>query len=716
MSPSHDAGVIELVDGDAANLEELGRMLGSLGRVVTARSGEDAVGIARGARPLIILVNEVLPGIDGYETCRRLKDDPCGRDAAVILISKSHDATTRTRGFEVGAVDFIAYPFVQGDVIARVNTHLAIRRDLREDEHLFPATMRELADATPAAGDDVDDADVPGPAFHTGEILASRFRIVSYLARGGMGELYEAEDLELREHVALKTILSTIAKDERTIQHFKREVHLARQVTHPNVCRIYDVYRHRPPGSQEGAHEIVFLAMELLSGETLAERLHRVGRFKTDELLPIARQMAAALAAAHRAGVVHRDFKSHNVMLVEAKVAGQQPRVVVTDFGLARRSHHDNAARFSLSLSDVAEVSGTPEYMAPEQVEGGAVTPATDVYAFGVVLYELVTGVCPFVADTPMRTATRRLLEPPPSPRTLVPDLDPRWDATIRRCLAREPADRFTHIEEAAESLEGPRVEGAAEPVPANQTRRRPWAMVAAAIVAVAVAAAGYAWYGAQPTAGVTSIAVLPFETTGADPEQDYISDGLSEALIGRLSELPGIKVVANSSSSRYKGQKPDLRDVARALDVAAILAGKVVQRGDSLSISVELINGADRTRLWGDQYVRKVADLIQVPDEISRDVAGTLQVSEAAGDPRRGAMSGAANPKAYELVLRGHFHRAKGSTEDRQRALEYFRQAIEADPRVRARVCGPLRHLSEPDQQRPTGRSRVSAESQNGG
>jgi serine/threonine-protein kinase len=426
--------------------------------------------------------------------------------------------------------------------------------------------------------------------------------------------------------------------------------------------------------------------MELLSGETLAERLHRSGRLTTAEVLPLAKQMAAALAAAHRAGVVHRDFKSHNVMLVEPPDENSEARVVVTDFGLARRSTRDSPSSFAMSLTDVGAISGTPAYMAPEQVEGGAVTPATDVYAFGVVLYELVTGVCPFEADTPMRTATKRLKEPPPSPRVHVPDLDPRWEAAILRCLALQPADRFATVTEAAAALEGPSVVPVSvAPVPrvAAAERRRPWGVVAASIAAVAViAAAAYGWYAVERPAGLTSIAVLPFETTGTEPEKEYLSDGISEALISRLSELPGIKVVANSSSSRYKGQTPDLREVARALDVAAILAGKVVERGDSVTVSVELIDGADRSHVWGDQYVRTLSDLMQVPDAISRDVAARLQVPEATGDARRTAMSGASNARAYELLLRGHFHRAKGSTEDRQRAGEYFRQAIEADPK----------------------------------
>ena len=242
-----------------------------------------------------------------------------------------------------------------------------------------------------------------------------------------MGELYAAEDLELRERVALKTILSHIANDERSIVRFKREVHLARQVTHPNVCRIYDVFRHRyaAAGADRPDDEVVFLAMELLHGETLAARLHRDGRMSTAALLPVVSQMAAGLTAAHRVGVVHRDFKSLNVMLVKPTRDEEAMRVVVTDFGLAWRSAHDDSSSMSLAMSAENEFVGTPAYMAPEQVEGGPVTPATDVYALGVVLYEMVTGALPFAGDTPVKTAIKRLREPPPSPRVRVPDIDP---------------------------------------------------------------------------------------------------------------------------------------------------------------------------------------------------------------------------------------------------------------------------------------------------
>jgi DNA-binding response OmpR family regulator len=464
-----DVSPILLVDDDATNLEVLRQTLGGSNyRLFVARNGEDAVKVARRARPLVILLDVVMPGIDGYETCRRLKDGADTRDAAVIFLSALSDAKDKVRGFEAGAVDFITKPFEGKEVIARVNTHLAIQRVLRRQaEAPLPAAPHGRDDDAPTGGQAVGREASAEPVFRTGDVVAFRFRIVRYLARGGMGELYEAEDLELRERVALKTILSAIADDERSVLLFKREVHLARQVTHPNVCRIYDVFRHHLPGADGSTREVVFLAMELLHGETVADKLQREGRLPAADILPIARQMAAGLAAAHRVGVVHRDFKTHNVMLVKPDALDQEMRVVVTDFGLARRSARDDeATSFSLSLSDAGEISGTPAYMAPEQVEGEAVTPATDVYAFGVVLYELVTGVWPFIADTPMRMAIKRLKDPPTPPRVHVPDVNPRWEATILRCLARQPADRFSTVAEVVASLEA-----------ATNRRWRPWAL-----------------------------------------------------------------------------------------------------------------------------------------------------------------------------------------------------------------------------------------------
>ena len=360
-----------------------------------------------------------------------------------------------------------------------------------------------------------------------------------------------------------------------------------------------------------------------------------VGRMTTAEVLPIASQMAAGLAAAHRAGVVHRDFKTHNVMLVEGSAADPGASGGHDRLRPGTAESPGQRRQVSMSLSESAEISGTPAYMAPEQVEGGEVTPATDVYAFGVVLYKLVTGVCPFVADTPMRTATKRLQEPPPSPRVLVPDIDAQWEATILRCLARQPADRFDHDERPLGRWKARGRAGiCTAPAPASAPRP---ATVAAlgrrdrGVVALVVAATGYAWFTAEPS----PLASRRSRCCRSKPARPL----RSRSICPKASAKPSSGVCPSCRASRWsrtvlrrdhKGQRTDPRDVARALDVAAILAGKVVERAESLTISVELIAGPDRTQLWGGQYVRNAADLMRVPDEISRDVAAKLQVPQA--------------------------------------------------------------------------------------
>ncbi len=307
-------------------------------------------------------------------------------------------------------------------------------------------------DDAPTAGMAAAPPSALPPAFSAGDLAAGRFRIVRFIAQGGMGEVYAAEDLELREHVALKTVRPAFGHDEYAVERFRREVLLARRVTHPNVCRIFDVFRHRGadnPVTGEPGTELVFLTMELLSGRTLAEHLRRHGPLPLDEALELAEQMAEGLQAAHRAGVTHRDFKSNNVVL-EPQREGP-PRVVVTDFGLAGAHGESEQPQDEAGLT-----MGTPAYMAPEQVEGREVGPAADVYALGVVLYEMVTGRLPFVALTAHATATLRLREKPASPRDHRPDLDARWESVILRCLERDPARRFPSAAEALEALRPP--------------------------------------------------------------------------------------------------------------------------------------------------------------------------------------------------------------------------------------------------------------------
>jgi serine/threonine protein kinase len=289
----------------------------------------------------------------------------------------------------------------------------------------------------------------PAPSLMPGRILAGRYRVCAFLGRGSVGEVYEAEDLEENQRIALKILRPEIAREEGVVRRFKREILLTRRVIHPNVCRTYDLIDQQ---TSTGELVRVFLTLELLRGETLEDLILRQGALRPAEALPIVRQITGALAAAHEAGVIHRDLKSANVFLVSPPTQPENPpRAVVTDFGLAWSAESDGAA----TLTATGELIGSPAYMAPEQVRGETASPATDVYALGVVLFEMLTGHLPFLGKSAFHTALQRLREPAPSPRTRVPDLDPVWEAVILRCLEREPGDRFGAVGEVARALEG---------------------------------------------------------------------------------------------------------------------------------------------------------------------------------------------------------------------------------------------------------------------
>ena len=287
----------------------------------------------------------------------------------------------------------------------------------------------------------------------TGAIVSGRFEIRQFLGQGGMGQVYEARDTELDVCVALKTINPAISSDELALSRFKKEVQLTRRVTHRNVCRVFDLGRHTPDG--KASSEFAFLTMELLEGETLSARLRRDKRLLPSEALPIIEQVAEGLAAAHALGIIHRDIKPSNIILV----SGDATRVVITDFGLARtvpaRNNLD-VQQSSMSLTERGRIVGTLSYMAPEQLTGGPVTPSTDIYAFGLVMYEMVTGKRPFADGIGLAEVARRLQESPPSPRAYQPDLDTRWEDAILGCLQVDPKSRFHCAKEVVATISSP--------------------------------------------------------------------------------------------------------------------------------------------------------------------------------------------------------------------------------------------------------------------
>jgi eukaryotic-like serine/threonine-protein kinase len=363
---------------------------------------------------------------------------------------------------------------------------------------------KPIGSLTPAQ----DPAPAGVPVFAPKQVISGRFEIVGFLGRGGMGEVYAAQDLELGERVALKTIRHEISSDPQGLSRFKQEIQLARRVTHPNVCRIFDFGRYIPPGAEsDSVAAITFLTMELLEGETLSLRMRRCGPITTAQALFLVEQMAMALAAAHDAGIIHRDFKPSNVMLVssgEFEPPLEDCRAVVMDFGLARTAAQTNpssipAESLSHSLTATGQVLGTLAYMAPEQLEGSAVSRATDVYALGLVMYEMVTGKSAYPDDLPFVGVFKRVKEPPPPPCQHLPDLDPTWNSVILRCLEIDPAKRFQNAGDVIAALQGELVLNRAPAVDVNRSRLGIAAVVG---IVIALAAAAYFHFPSRPRSG----------------------------------------------------------------------------------------------------------------------------------------------------------------------------------------------------------------------
>lgn len=495
------------------------------------------------------------------------------------------------------------------------------------------------------------------PAFAPGATLANRFRIVRLIAHGGMGEVYEAKDLELGERVALKTVRPRNSFDKRALARFKKEVQLARRVTHPNVCRIFDLARHQLPPVDPGCPrgEVVFLTMELLQGETLAARLARMRRMTATEALPIVQQMAEALAAAHAVGVVHRDFKPGNVMLVTSSSTGRATqRAVVTDFGLAMTIRLDGLAPDSerrSSVSESGQLAGTLGYMAPEQFRGGEITPATDVYAFGVVMYEMLAG------------------KRPTSPHASIPSLDPKWDGLIARCLEADSTKRFADAGEILAVLLG-------EATPQEEGPSRGYRDASAAAVQDA---------HAHPA----SIAILPFVNMSPDPANDYFGDGLAEELINSLTQIKELRVVARTSAFQFRGRQIDIRQIGKQLNVTTILEGGVRKSGQKIRITAQLTNVADGYELWAGRYDREMKDLFAIQDEIADAIARELKIELVVGTGQVRPRRHGASVANYNLYLEGRYFWNKRTEQDIEAAIDCFKRANALDPSFALPLAG---------------------------
>ncbi len=497
-----------------------------------------------------------------------------------------------------------------------------------------------------------------GEPLAAGRNLA-HYRIASRLGAGGMGEVYLAHDTKLDRDVALKVLPAEFGHDAERMRRFTQEARAASAVNHANVATIYEI-------GEEG--DLHFIAMEYVEGQPLNAKIG-ARAMELTEILDIAFQSADALDAAHLKGVTHRDIKPANIMITP------RGQVKVLDFGLAKIKRIADPS-IAETATDPGLVMGTVQYMSPEQALGKELDHRTDLFSLGAVLYEMATGRAPFSGANGTETMDR-ILHAQPAPLAA----DAELERITRKCLEKDRERRYQSSRELLVDLRNLKRDtdsGIAKAAPQRPPRRWLLGAVAAAILALGALGAYLYWGGSSP---IDSIAVLPFVNAGGNPDAEYLSDGITESLIDSLSQLPNLKVRSRDVVFRYKGKETTAQKAGADLSVPVVLTGRVTQRGGDLAIRVELIDAKNSNQLWGQSYNRKLADVLAVQADISRDVSEKLRLRLGGQEQKRLARRPTENTEAYQLYLQGRFHLNKRTAEGHIKAVKYFEQAIAKDP-----------------------------------
>jgi serine/threonine protein kinase/Tfp pilus assembly protein PilF len=506
----------------------------------------------------------------------------------------------------------------------------------------------------------------------TGQTI-SHYRILTKLGGGGMGVVYEAEDLSLKRHVALKFLPDSVAETGEALERFRREAQSASALNHPNICTIHEIGEHqgRP-----------FIAMELMKGKTLKHKINGQP-MEIDEVLELGAQISDALGTAHAEHIIHRDIKPANIFVTE------RGQAKLLDFGLAKQNTHEPSdtemptASAPQQLTKSGSTMGTVAYMSPEQARGKELDARSDLFSFGVVLYEMVTGKLPFEGQTTGETLEAIFTKEPTAPVRLNPKIPAKLEEIIAKAMEKDRNLRYQSAAEMRADLQRLKRNTAHVITAETQSTKKSRAWIFVAGIFVLLLAATMFYISRKPKAPAiasskTAIAVLPFTDLSADKDQEYFSDGLSEELLNVLAKNPKLQVTSRTSAFSFKGKEVDIKTIAQKLNVTHVLEGSVRKAGDQLRITAQLIEVSTDSHLWSQTYDRQMENIFAVQDEIAASVANALKATLEVGQTPKVQET---NPEAYNAYLQGRYFYDRRTKEDYEKALGYFAQALRIDP-----------------------------------
>ena len=488
------------------------------------------------------------------------------------------------------------------------------------------------------------------------------YEIIKHIGAGGMGQVYLAKDKKLDRRVAIKILNEEFSQDESTLQRFVSEAKAASALNHPNILTIYEFGE---------AEDVRFIVTEYIEGNTLREII-RESRPSLVEILDISIQITGALSAAHRAHLVHRDIKPENIMI------RPDGYVKVLDFGLAKLVEQKNRSMLGLeeptvryNLTAQGLIVGTVNYMSPEQARGKRVDARTDIFSFGILLYEIVTGKQPFLGETINHTIVAILEKEPPSLSEFIDTYPPELERIIKKCLAKNPDERYSGADKLLDEVKELKEELTFQSKLERSSLPKKQAEAETQFASVAITKAE----------AKNSIAILPFSNISNESENEYFCDGLAEELLNALAKIEDLKVAARTSAFSFKNKNVEISEIAKSLNVKTVLEGSVRRSGNRLRISVQLVNATDGYHLWSERYDREMRDIFDVQDEITLAVVDALKVKLLGNEKAAILKRYTDNPEAYELYLKGLYHCYKWTAEGIRKSIEYFEKTLEIDP-----------------------------------